>query len=904
MSNTATSPAARKTRRHSLICGLVGIICFAGAVSAQNRPPRAVPVDEETDPGPAPAPKIPKAIPVPDSEPEPAAPRTRPAETPRPAPGSNPAKTADDDLFDYCELLFSKANYPLALQQYGEYINTYPSGKHREEVIFKMGECLYLSESWDQAVLQYDSYLHDFPSGKNRAVVYYHAGESHYKMASKVSLDRQAERIRYAYDAYRASVQAAKSGPYACYSAFRLGSFSYNAAQRDPERYKEAVRWFSIAASQSPKNQPRIRVTSLFYLGRSQRFLKANKDAAATFTELTKIKEENVYFDQAWQELAQLDMEAGRTDEAMKKFERLSRESVDAETRANSLVNSGMILADSGKAAEAIGKFEEALKIPGDKSRSARSRARFGLVWSSYKEKGYDKVVEAWRGLQGEDYGDLDEFTRARLWLIVGSSYAALDKHSPAAQTLKLLENLSTSLDKQVRDACLEAGYKRIVSLFKLGDSATPDAVDEYVHAWQERTPENAYLDKAWLVKGAWYFNRSAWEAAARSYKQVRETKLDKEKVATWLYQRGCAEASFGDRDAVATLGSFLEKAPGDERAPMAQLQRALIRLKTEDLTNALADFEQVAQKAAGTETGETAAYWAARVKGSKKDFSGMVAAFTKFLNDYPKTKASAEANYWIGTGDYQIQKYKECLVPLQTARSLDSGAYYQDASLMLIAALTALQNVTALIPEVDDYLKRGMPKRISPDILRWLAVTLFRESKDYKKTAVYLGYVVTFQEPEKTAPDIWAVLGESLLETRDYTTAIAALENALKAEQRPPQRARAYLLRGRAQFHLNKFDDAAKSVEEGLSIDRETLVAAQLHLLAGDIAAAGNRQKEALSSYNNVRVTWEDPVLTPTAIAKMSAILIASTDAKEKTDGEAMKKELLQRYPKFQFPK
>ncbi|HWB02546.1 MAG TPA: tetratricopeptide repeat protein [Verrucomicrobiales bacterium] len=905
MIKSALSTIARTFRVPPLVCGVAGLLCCMGPLAAQNPPPKAIPVDEETDPGPAPAPKIPKAIPVPDSEPEPVAPRTRPAENPpRPAPGNNPAKTADDDLFDYCELLFSKANYTLALQQYGEYLNSFPSGKHREEVVFKIGECHYLAESWDPAILQYDTYLRDFPQGKNRAVVYYHAGEAHYKMASKVPADRQPERVRYAYEAYHACIQAAKSGPYACYAAFRLGSFSYNAAQRDPERYKEAVRWFTIAASQAPKNQPRIRVTSLFYLGRSQRFLKANKDAAVTFTELTKIKEENIYYDQAWQELAQMDMEAGHTEEAMKKFERLSKDSLDAETRANSLVNSGMILADGGKGAEAIARFEEALKIPGEKSRGARSRARFGLVWSSYKEKSYEKVVGAWRDLQVEDYGDLDEFTRARLWLIVGSSYAALDKHGPAALTLKLLENLQYSPDRQVRDACLEAGYKRIVSLFKLGDPGTPGAVDEYVSAWKERSPENAYLDKAWLVKGAWYFNRSSWDVAAQAYKQVRETKLEKEKVATWLYQKGCAEASSGDRDAVLTLGSFIEKNPEDERVPMAQLQRGLVRLKLEDLTNALADFETVAKKAAGTETGETAAYNAARVKGIKQDFPGMVAAFTKFLADYPKTKASAEANYWIGTGNYQIQKYKECLAPLRTARTQDARAYYQDAGLMLIAALTALKDVEALIPEVDAYLKSGLPKRISPDILRWLGLTLYRERKDYAKTARYLSFVVTFQEPEKTAPEIWAVHGECLLEIKDYAGAISALDNELKAEQRPPQRARAFLLRGRAQYHMGHYEEAAKSVEEGLSIDRESLVAAQLHLLAGDIAAAGNRLKEAVSSYNNVRVTWEDPVFTPTALAKMYAILIKSSDAKEKSEGEAMKKELAQRYPKFHVPR
>src|SRR6185436_9295509 len=107
---------------------------------AQQPPPKAIPVEEETDPGPAPAPRVPKAIPVPDAAPEPAAPRPRPAAVPRAPSGPAAAKSPEDDLFDYCELLYSKANYSLALQQYEQYLNIHPAGKHREEAVFKMGE--------------------------------------------------------------------------------------------------------------------------------------------------------------------------------------------------------------------------------------------------------------------------------------------------------------------------------------------------------------------------------------------------------------------------------------------------------------------------------------------------------------------------------------------------------------------------------------------------------------------------------------------------------------------------------------------------------------------------------------------------------------------------------------------
>jgi tetratricopeptide (TPR) repeat protein len=335
----------------------------------------------------------------------------------------------------------------------------------------------------------------------------------------------------------------------------------------------------------------------------------------------------------------------------------------------------------------------------------------------------------------------------------------------------------------------------------------------------------------------------------------------------------------------------------------MAQLQRGLVRFKLDDLNNALADFDEVAKRAAGSETGETATYHAARARGIRQDYAGMVAGYAELLKSYPKTKAAAEANYYIGTGNYQVQKYKECLAPLRTARSLDAKTYHQDASLMLIAALAALKDIDGLIVEVDAYLKLSREKRVSQDILRWLGVTLFRERKDYARAARYLGFVVTFQEPEKTAPEIWLIDGECLLEIKDYNGAIAALDNFLKLEQRQPQRARAFLLRGKAQFRQGKPEQAAASVEEGLAIERETLVAAQLHLLSGDIAAAGNRRKEALSSYIAVKAGWEDPVLTPLATSRMIAILSKSTDPKDQAEAESYRKELLERYPKFQIP-
>jgi hypothetical protein len=73
--------------------------------------------------------------------------------------------------------------------------------------------------------------------------------------------------------------------------------------------------------------------------------------------------------------------------------------------------------------------------------------------------------------------------------------------------------------------------------------------------------------------------------------------------------------------------------------------------------------------------------------------------------------------------------------------------------------------------------------------------------------------------------------------------------------------------------------------------------------MLSGDIASRTKLNKEALGSYNIVRMTWEDPVLTPTAIQRMILILGRSTDPADKKKAADLKAELASKYPRFKIP-
>jgi TolA-binding protein len=251
------------------------------------RPPRAIPVDDDAKPatrGPAPTPAPPRAIPAPENDPgdapaKPAATPSVPKRTPKP-----PAKTADPetDLFEYSEYVFQRGDYRLSAKQYGEYLSIYPQGRFRDEARFKLAESHYRNKFNDLALQEFDIYVRDFPNGKNRAIAYYHAGEAHYRIASQLPAAERAPRVELAFNAYRASLTISRSGPYACYAAFRLGTYAYNAAQDSKERYQEAVRFFTIAASQSPKDQEKIRATALFFLARSHRYLSQKPIPSST----------------------------------------------------------------------------------------------------------------------------------------------------------------------------------------------------------------------------------------------------------------------------------------------------------------------------------------------------------------------------------------------------------------------------------------------------------------------------------------------------------------------------------------------------------------------------------------------------------------------------------------------
>lgn len=901
------SPRGRAQQVRALAAaGAAVLLLPLPAVLGQQPPPRpAEVVDDNPTPAPVPRAQVvpeqpatpPKAEVIPDEENPAPSPGegekpTTPKTSPKPA---SPKTSPDDELFAYCEMLFAKSDFSLALRQYGEYQRLFPSGKHKEEARFKIAEVYYFQKNYDVAAMELDNFIRDFPSSKNRARALYHTGESHYSIGTRATtmMEDRAIRLSTAEAAYRAVLQTTKTGPYAAYAAFRLGCFAYNAAAQDSSKYAQAIRHFGVAAAQAPKERPEIRFASLFFKGQSAKFSGSNKEAAAAFEEVVKTPENNIYYEKAMRFLAEMDVEAGRKGAALDKFVILAKEAKLPDNRADAMVNAGMLLSDSGKVDDAMDYYEQALKVPG--ATISQSRARGELIFASYRLKDWQKAVDLWRGMSA-DLNQMDDGRRAQLLLVVASCYSALNQQVRAVEVYNILEaGLPNSPE------ALEGGYKRLVCMLKLNDPRVTDEAKNYIEHWRELQADSAFLDKAWIVRAVYYYNRGVWQPAAESYAKVRENKLEPERLANYYYQRGFAESSQGLPEAVSTLNTFISKYPDDERMPSALLQRGIAEWKAEDLPSALKDFETVRDKYPKSDSAESASYHAAKIKGRKEDYPGMVADFQKLLKTFPETKVAAEANYWIGFGYFTVQKYAECLEPLRKARIMDSKAHYADATFLLISALAQLQEIDPLMVEVDGYLKGTQEKKIDPTILSWLGMTVFRDRHDYAAAARYLSQVVNRDTPSATHADLWRALGESYLESRNPELALLPLENFLASGAPPMELARGHLLKARSYYALNRLEEATKSAEAGLSIDKETLVSAQLRLVLGDVAMASKRYTEAASSYGLVMGYWEDPTVTPLAMEKYISACEASGDAANRAKAQSTRGELKKRFPRYQ---
>ncbi len=124
-----------------------------------------------------------------------------------------------------------------------------------------------------------------------------------------------------------------------------------------------------------------------------------------------------------------------------------------------------------------------------------------------------------------------------------------------------------------------------------------------------------------------------------------------------------------------------------------------------------------------------------------------------------------------------------------------------------------------------------------------------------------------------------------------------ASLQKFLENTGDPAARAKGLLALGEAKIGAHKPDDAQRIAEEIMKLQPEGRVNAQARLLAGDVEVERKQFEEAGKAFMSVALLYDDPEITPQALAKAAK---AYAKAGKTVEADRANSELHRKYPDY----
>src|SRR5690606_7494723 len=139
---------------------------------------------------------------------------------------------------------------------------------------------------------------------------------------------------------------------------------------------------------------------------------------------------------------------------------------------------------------------------------------------------------------------------------------------------------------------------------------------------------------------------------------------------------------------------------------------------------------------------------------------------------------------------------------------------------------------------------------------------------------ASYLRLTADFANPDHTSKAVWRFLSKSLLKTKDFETALKAVDHLLTLEEHAGWQADGLHDKGRALLGLNRVPAAREVADEGLALRPPPRTKAELTLLSGDLHLTEGDAALAARDFLDVATFNPDPELKPLALWKLEQAL------------------------------
>jgi len=821
------------------------VLFSAQPISAQTPIPvrRAQPVEQAP---------IPRALPV-ESAPPPAEPNIQraipvPAEQPAPAPNLNPAgadalpeTTADSPeqrQLIYANALFGRKLYDLAVPEYEKFLGLYPNSNDRVTALFYMGQAYRALNRIAAARTSFQSLLRDFPESE-------------------------------------------LTGP----ASYGLAEIFFN--EKD---YASALPLFHRAAAKVKASA--LALSARYFEGRCLENLNRKDEARDAYQQVVAARNPNPYRDDSRLAIGAIFLAQGRKNDALKQFEALISETSKASLKAEATVRAGLVALDLAQSdrdkpdqvmtAKATALLQKGRTLP--EAGRWSGVAAVGLLRVEYQAGQFAAAIANYEKSRDQ----VPDEVRAEMMLLAGNSQRQLG-HSKEAQDLyrQIIQKYPASEEAK------DARYQRLIALYNANDPALGDEIEQFL----KENPEGERADQAKLLNAEALYKAKNFAAAAPIYDDLRDSKLTAKLRAESAFKLGWCFVQTKETDkAIAAFNYFLQAFPENSQFPSALAQRALAYQETKQYARARGDLDKLLNDFPKAREREAALQQKALILGQLDDAKGMSTTFRQLLKEFPQSAAAAQAHYYIGKSAFEAKDYESAIPELKTARELNAEQYGAPAGLRIMSSYFYLKQRDALAREVDKFFDASPDGQLPAEIVEWLGVD-FYNTRDYAAAAKYLTALSKSPNLASVKQDFWFYLGDAQMKLNQPAAAETALQKFLQTTSDAAEKAKALLALGAAKIGAHKPDDAQKIAEEIMSLQPEGRVNAQARLLAGDVEMERDRFEAAGKAFMSVALLYDDPEITPQALAKASK---AYEKAGKSDEAQRANNQLHQRYPDY----
>ena len=831
--------------RKSLVVVLAGLLGLVFEVASAQEVRRAIPVNEppmgrpvpfdRATPSPTPAPPRPVAIPRKTKR------RLRPPQV-SPAEGQQtPAETESpaERQLNYANALFGRKLYDLAAPEYEKYLGAYTGAAGRASAYFYLGECYRALSRTAAAKSSFQSVIDQY-------------GDSEF------------------------------FGP----AAYGVAEILF--MQKD---YDSALPLFHRAAAKTKESA--LALSARYFEARCLENLNQKDEARDAYQQVIDSKEAtNAYRDDSRLAVGAILLARGKKSDALKQYEALANETKKPPLKAEATVRAGMLAVElaqgeKGKADEGMANKAAALLQKGKNLAEAgkwRGIAQVGLLRLQYQSGQYEQLIAGYK----RDQAQIPEEVRPEMMLLVGNSQRQLG-HAKEAEEIyqKIIAGYPS------REEAKDARYQRLINLYNSNSPSLQAEVDAFL----DSNPSEERAAQAKLLKAEALYKAQNFTEAAVLYNDLRSSQLSPKLRAESAYKLGWCYVQLKDSARLLEAFSyFLQAFPDNPQAPAALAQRALSYQDSKNYSAALMDLNVLLANYPKAHEREAALQQKALILGQEEDNKGMSDAFRELLREFPKSSVAAQAHYYIGKAAFEAKDYKTAITELNAARTLNKEQYFNLATLRIISSYFYLKDRAALTSEVDAFMSANAQAKVPAEILEWLGIEYYNE-KNYAVAEKYLNALSQSDALGAIKPDFWFYLGDAETKLKNFPAAETAYEKYLQTATDPAGKAKTLLALGAAKIGAHKPDDAQKIAEEIMTLQPEGRVNAEARLLAGEVQLEREHFDEASKAFMGVALLYDDPAITPRALAKAA---FAYEKAGHKDEADRVVKQLHEKYPDY----